>query len=379
VTLEQPRQFIMRVGTPKETKDQEHRVGLTPTGVAALRERGHEVVIERGAGLGSGFSDADYTASGAVLGTAADAWNCGLVVKVKEPLPSEYRHLREQILFTYLHLAAAPAELTARLLAAGTTAIAYETVEDDRGRLPLLAPMSAVAGAMAPLVGGHYLARHNGGRGTLLGTVLGRSQGRVAIVGDGVVGRHACAAAAALGSSVVVLGRHPERAAELERHGTVHYELAAAANVARAVAEADVVIGAVLLSGARTPHVVTEAMVEDMASGAVIVDVSIDQGGCVATSRPTSHAAPTFVAHGVTHYCVTNMPGAYPRTSTIALTEATLPYVLRLADEGLAAVSDQHFAKGVNTHAGRIRCRAVAEALGETARYASFDSAFEAL
>jgi alanine dehydrogenase len=364
----------MRVGTPKETKEQEHRVGLTPAGVAALRSAGHEVVVERGAGVGSGFADADYAASGATLGSAAEAWRCDLVVKVKEPLPAEYGLLRGQIVFTYFHLAGAPAELTARLLAAGTTAVAYETVEDERGRLPLLAPMSAVAGAMAPLVGSHYLARHNGGRGTLLGTVLGRPQGRVAIAGDGVVGRHACAAAAGLGASVVVLGRHPERASELGRHGAVRYELASAANIARAVAESDVVIGAVLRSGARAPHVVTEAMVASMAPGAVIVDVSIDQGGCVATSRPTSHTSPTFVAHGVTHYCVTNMPGAYPRTSTIALTEATLPYALRLADGGLAAFGDEGFAKGVNTHAGLIRCQAVAAALGETERYAPFDS-----
>jgi alanine dehydrogenase len=334
---------------------------------------GHDVVVERGAGLSSGFADADYAASGAVLGSAADAWSCQLIVKVKEPLAPEYPHLRDQIVFTYFHLAGAAPDLTAQLLEAGTTAIAYETVEDERGRLPLLSPMSAVAGAMAPLVGGHYLARHNGGRGTLLGTVQGQSQGLVAIVGDGVVGRHACAAVTALGSRVVVLGRHPERAAELERQGAVRYELATAANVAQAVARADLVIGAVLRSGARTPHVVTEAMVERMPEGAVIVDVSIDQGGCVATSRPTSHAAPVFVAHGVTHYCVTNMPAAYPRTATVALTAATLPYVLRLAGEGLPAIRDEHFAKGVNTHAGRIRCRAVAEALGEMQRFAPFD------
>lgn len=347
-------------------------MGLTPAGVAALSAAGHAVVIERGAGVGAGFSDADYAASGAALGTADDAWDCDLVVKVKEPLPAEYPRLRNQIVFTYFHLAGASAGLTARLLAAGTTAIAYETVEDDRGGLPLLAPMSAIAGAMAPLVGSHYLARHNGGRGTLLGTVLGRSQGQVAIVGDGVVGRHACAAAAGLGARIVILGRHPERAAEFGRYGTVRYELATPANVAQAVAEADVVVGAVLRSGSRAPHVVTEAMVRGMAAGAVIVDVSIDQGGCVATSRSTSHEAPTFVAHGVTHYCVTNMPGVYPRTSTIALTEATLPYVLRLANDGISAVSDASFAKGVNTHAGLIRCRAVADALGETEHFAPF-------
>lgn len=363
----------MRIGTPKETKDHEYRVGLTPAGVAALRARGHEVVIEHGAGVGSGFADDDYVKNGATLASATDAWSCDLVVKVKEPLPAEYRHLREQILFTYLHLAGAPVELTARLLAAGTTAVAYETVEDASGRLPLLAPMSAVAGAMTPLVGSHYLARPNGGRGMLLGTVLGRSQGQVVIVGDGVVARHACDAAAALGASVVVLGRHPERAAELARRAAVSYVLATPPNVARAVAEADLVVGAVLRSGARAPHVVTEDMVASMASGTVIVDVSIDQGGCVATSRPTAHSAPTYVAHGVTHYCVPNMPAAYPRTSTLALTDATLPYALRLAGEGFGAFADAGFAKGVNTHAGLLRCRAVAEALAGSERYVPFE------
>jgi alanine dehydrogenase len=361
----------MRIGTPKETKDQEHRVGLTPAGAAALRAAGHAVVIERGAGRGAGFADADYVASGAELGSAAEAWACDLVVKVKEPLPAEYRYLRDQIVFTYFHLAGAPPALTAALLAADTTAIAYETVEDARGRLPLLAPMSAIAGAMAPLVGSYYLARFNGGRGTLLGTVLGRSEGRVAIVGDGVVGRHACDAASGLGASVTVLGRHAERAAEIERRSGVRYLPATPRNLAEAVAGADLVIGAVLRSGARAPHVVTETMVASMAEGAVIVDVSIDQGGCVATSRPTSHSSPTFVAHGVTHYCVTNMPGAYPRTATVALTTATLPYALRLANGGLAAAAaDDGLAKGINTHAGRIRCRAAAEALGQTDRYA---------
>jgi alanine dehydrogenase len=365
----------MRIGTPKETKDQEYRVGLTPAGAAALRAAGHTVVVEFGAGSGSGFADADYAAAGAELGSAAEAWASDLVVKVKEPLPPEYHHLRAQMLFTYLHLAGAPPELTAALLAAGTTAIAYETVEDARGKLPLLAPMSAIAGAMAPLVGGHYLARFNGGRGTLLGTVLGRCEGRVAIVGDGVVGRHACDAASALGANVTLLGRHAERAAELERRPGVRYALATPANVAHAVAGADLVIGAVLTAGARAPRVVTEAMVASMAEGTVVVDVSIDQGGCVATSRPTSHSSPTFLAHGVTHYCVTNMPGAYPRTATVALAAATLPYALRLAQAGLsAAESDAGLAKGINIHAGRIRCRAVAEALGQTNRYAPWSS-----
>jgi alanine dehydrogenase len=360
----------VRVGTPKEIKDNENRVGLTPTGVAALRAAGHEVVVERGAGLGCGFTDADYAGSGAALGTAGDAWHQELVVKVKEPLESEYRHLRGQIVFTYLHLAGVPLALTSALLDTGTTAIAYETVEDTSGRLPLLAPMSAIAGSMAPLMGAYYLAKFAGGRGTLLGTVLGTGHGEVAIIGDGVVGKHACDVASALGARVTVFGLAPQRAADFERRPNVRYVLSTPDSIAARLREADLVVGAVLRAGARAAHVVTEAMVAAMPQGSVIVDVSIDQGGCVATSRPTSHSSPVFVAHGVTHYCVTNMPGAYPRTATLALTAATLPYVLKLASGGLAAIAaDAGFAKGVNTHAGRIRYAAVAEALGRQELY----------
>ena len=361
----------MEIGTPKETKDNENRVGLTPQGVAALRAAGHEIVVERGAGLGCGFADADYVASGAMLGTADDAWRQELVVKVKEPRESEYRQLRGQIVLTYFHLAGAPPALTSALLDGGTTAIAYETVEDAGGRLPLLAPMSAIAGSMAPLMGAYYLAKFAGGRGTLLGTVLGAGHGDVAIVGDGVVGRHACDVASALGARVTVFGITPQRAAEFERKPNVRYALSTPENIAARLREADLVVGAVLRAGARAPHVVTEAMVAAMPQGSVVVDVSIDQGGCIETSRPTSHSAPVFVAHGVTHYCVTNMPGAYPRTATVALTAATLPYVLKLAGGGLAAVAaDPGFAKGVNTHAGRIRYAAVADALGRKELYA---------
>ena len=360
----------MRVGTPRETKDRENRVGLTPEGVAALRREGHEVVIERGAGLGSGFADADYAAQGATLGSADEAWKADLVVKVKEPLGSEYRHLAGQIVFTYFHLAGAPRALTAQLLDRGTTALAYETVTDARGRLPLLAPMSAIAGNMAPLMGSYYLAKFNGGRGTLLGTVLGRSHGEVAVVGDGVVGRHACDVASALGARVTVFGLRQENAAVFERHPGVRYRLSTPESLAAHLPSVDLLVGAVLRIGARTPHVVTATMVSSMPPGSVIVDVSIDQGGCVATSRPTSLSSPVFVAHGVTHYCVTNMPGAYPRTATLALTDATLPYVLRVAAGGMAAVAaDPGFAKGVNTHGGFITHRAVAESLGESRHY----------
>ncbi len=360
----------MRIGTPREIKDHESRVGLAPAGVAALRCAGHDVVVEHDAGRSCGFGDAEYVAAGAVLGSADDVWSTELVVKVKEPLESEYPRFHGQIVFTYFHLAGAPPALTTALLASGTTAIAYETVEDRHARLPLLAPMSAVAGSMAPLVGAYYLATFNGGRGTLLGTVLGAPHGEVVIVGDGVVGRHACDVASALGARVTVFGQRPENAAAFERHARVRYVLSSEQSIAAQLPSADLLIGAVLRAGARAAHVVSEAMVETMPRGSVIVDVSIDQGGCVATSRPTTHSSPVFVAHGVTHYCVTNMPGAYPRTATLALTDATLPYVLRLASGGLAMVAaDPGFAKGVNTHAGLIRSAVVAEALGLGDRY----------
>ena len=367
----------MRIGVPTETKDNENRVGLTPHGVAALRGRGHDVVVERGAGLGCGFADADYTAAGAALGDAAQAWDRELVIKVKEPLEPEYSRLRGQIVFTYFHLAGAPLQLTEALLASRTTAIAYETIEDARGGLPLLAPMSAVAGAMAPLVGAYYLAKFNGGRGTLLARLLGTAHGKVVIVGDGVVGRHACDAASGLGAAVVVLGLSPQRAKEFESAGArVRYLPSTRRESAPRAADTGLLIGSVLRRGERAPHVVSEAMVKRMPPGSVIVDVSIDQGGCVETSRPTSHSHPVFVLHGVTHYCVTNMPGAYPRTSTLALTEATLPYALTLADRGIAAAAeDAGLAKGVNTHAGRITYRAVADALGLSELYAELRTA----
>jgi alanine dehydrogenase len=273
------------------------------------------------------------------------------------------------MVFTYFHLAGAPLQLTEALLASRTTAIAYETVEDEHGRLPLLAPMSAIAGSMAPLMGAYYLAKFTGGRGTLLATVLGARHGKVAIVGDGVVGRHACDVAAGLGARVVVFGITPALAAEFERHPAVKYVQSTPSNLLGEVRDCDLLIGAVLRVGDRAPHVVTEQMVAAMPQGSVIVDVSIDQGGCVATSRPTSHSHPVFVAHGVTHYCVTNMPGAYPRTATEALTAATLPYLIKLAGNGLAAVrADSDFAKGVNTFEGAVTHPVVAAALGKEYR-----------
>jgi alanine dehydrogenase len=295
------------------------------------------------------------------------AWDAELVLKVKEPLPSEYHYLKEQLLFTYLHLAGVPRPLTDALLRQHTTAVAYETVEDARGTLPLLAPMSAIAGNMAVTIGSYYLAKYNNGKGIQLGTVLGIRHGKVVIVGDGVVGRHAARTAAGIGAHVFLCGRQRDRAAQLAQDISPHIRVfeSTPATIALHLEDADLVVGAVLLRGAKAPHVVTEVMVERMQPGSVVVDVSIDQGGCVATSRPTSHSAPIFEKHGVIHYGVTNMPGAYPRTATLALTTATLPYVLKLAQQGLAALRDDPgFGKGVNTYQGYVTSKPVAEALG---------------
>jgi alanine dehydrogenase len=362
----------VRIGVPRERKDGENRVALTPAGTRSLVAAGHEVLVERDAGVGAGFADTDYQAAGARLTDAAGAWAGDLVVKVKEPLEAEYAWLRGQILFTYLHLAGVPRALTEALLTSATTAIAYETVEDDAGRLPLLAPMSAIAGTMAPIVGAFHLARYNGGRGSLLGRVLGQRYGEVTIVGDGVVGEHAAAVASAMGARVCVFGLSEARGAALRAAigHDLEYMISTPEAVGARVTNSDLVIGAVLIEGARAPRVVSEEMVRSMPSGAVIVDVSIDQGGCVATSRPTSHSKPTFVVHGVVHYCVTNMPGAYPRTATLALTEATLPYLRQLADDGIAAVGKRPgLAHGVNTHAGYVTCQPVADALDLGGRY----------
>lgn len=367
----------MRVGVPKEIKDQEGRVALTPAGAASLAARGHEVHVQAGAGSGSGFSDADYAAAGARLVTVEEAWNAELVVKVKEPLASEYGYLKNQLLFTYFHLAGVPRELTEALLAGQTTAIAYETLEDAAGRLPLLAPMSAVAGNMAALVGAYYLARNHGGKGVQLGEVLGVRHGKALIIGDGVVGSHAARSARGLGARVVVAGLEPAKGESLRRDiaDDIEFFISDPELIAQQVADADLVVGAVLRKGAKADYVVTEAMVRSMQPGSVLVDVSIDQGGCIATSRPTSHTDPVYELHGVIHYCVTNMPGAYPRTSTLALTEATLPYVAKLADQGLEALrEDAGFGKALNAYRGYLTCLPAAEALGLTERYRDFNT-----
>lgn len=370
----------MKIGVPKETKDNENRVGLTADGAAELVEAGHECCVERGAGLGCGIADADYEVAGASVVNTASAWAVDLVIKVKEPTAAEFGFLRGQIVFTYFHLAGVDVALTDALLDSGTTAIAYETVEDQLGRLPLLAPMSAVAGSMAPLMGSYYLAKFNGGRGMLIADIQGSGYGKVVVLGDGVVGRHAAKVAGAMGGRVVIVGRHPERAESLARLSPgLDYVLSNEENIRIHLSDTDLLVGAVLVEGARAPHLVSEDMVATMPDGSVIVDVSIDQGGCIETSRPTSHSDPVYVEHGVTHYCVTNMPGAYPRTSTFALTAATLPYAKRLAGGGVeAALADAAFAHGVNTLGGKLTCRPVAEVLDKMDRYVRLDALLEA-
>jgi alanine dehydrogenase len=365
----------MQVGVMKEIKDQEHRVALIPAGAKALRQAGHTVLVQAGAGVGSGFTDTQYRDAGARLVTVEQAWDADLVLKVKEPLASEYSYFKEQILFTYLHLAGAPQALTEALLRQKTTAVAYETVEDAQGRLPLLAPMSAIAGNMALTIGSYYLATVHHGKGVQLGTVLGTRYGTVVVLGDGVVGQHAARTAYGMGARVWLGGRDRSREAQLKRDiaPDLGFFETTTDNLSQYLTEADLVVGAVLLRAAKAPHLVTEAMVQRMQPGSVIVDVSIDQGGCVATSRPTSHSDPVFEQHGVIHYCVPNMPGAYPATSTIALTTATLPYVLRLATQGLDALrADPEFGKGVNTYRGAVTSQPVAEALGLLSQYKAF-------
>jgi alanine dehydrogenase len=365
----------MRIGIVKETKDREYRVALTPAGAQTLVRQGHAVLVQRGAGLGAGFVDAVYAEAGARLVAVDEAWDADLVVKVKEPLEPEYPYLKENMLFTFFHLAGVSPALTEMLLARNTTAIAYETVEDAAGKLPLLAPMSAIAGNMAITIGNYYLMHDQRGKGVQLGTTLGLRHGKVVVIGDGVVGQHAARTAAGLGAEVCVLGKQPNNITPLATAfpDNLYFVLSQPDTIAAHLTDADLVVGAVLLHGARAPHVVTEAMVQSMQPGSVIVDVSIDQGGCVATSRPTSHSNPVFVRHSVVHYCVTNMPGAYPRTATVALTHATLPYVTKLAQQGIGALrQNPGFGKGVNTYRGYLTEEPVADALGMRSRYRAF-------
>jgi len=359
----------MRIGVPKEIKVHEYRVGLVPAGVRELAARGHSVLVEAGAGLGAGLSDEAYREAGANLveGPADVFAKCELVVKVKEPQSSECAMLRAgQTIFAYLHLAA-DRGLAAALVASGAMAIAYETVTAPDGSLPLLTPMSEVAGRMAVQVGAHCLQKGQGGRGVLLGGVPGVDPGQVVILGGGSAGAQAAVAALGLGADVTVVDRSLARLRELaERHGArLKTACSTQDTIARLVASADLVIGSVLIPGAAAPKLVTRSMLGTMRPGAVLVDVAIDQGGCFETSRPTTHQAPSFVIDGIVHYCVTNMPGAVPRSSTFALTNATLPYVMRLADLGVegASGSDPGLAAGINVRAGRVVHEVVARAL----------------
>jgi len=359
----------MRIGVPKEIKPQENRAGLTPPSVREFVRHGHEVLVQSGTGSGIGCDDAQYAAAGArvVPEAAAVFAEAEMVIKVKEPQAAELAMLRPgQVLFTYLHLAPDAAQ-THGLIASGCTAIAYETITDAHGRLPLLAPMSEVAGRMAVQVGAVALQRPNGGRGVLLGGVPGVAPGKVAILGGGVVGTHAARMAVGLGAEVSLLDKSLPRLRELDElfGGRVKVLYASGAEVEQAALSADLVVGAVLVPGAAAPKLLTRAQVARMLPGAVLVDVAIDQGGCFETSRPTTHAEPTFVADGVVHYCVANMPGGVPRTSTWALNNATLPFALALANKGWrqACADDPHLLEGLNVHEGQVTCAAVAQAL----------------
>jgi alanine dehydrogenase len=357
------------VGVPKETKVQEHRVGMTPAGVRTLVEDGQRVLVQSGAGAGSGLSDAQYLQAGATLiADPAELYAAaGLVAKVKEPLPPEYPLLRSgQLLFTYLHLAPDPQQAAA-LLASGCTAIAYETVTRPDGTLPLLTPMSEIAGRMAPQIGAHWLQKEQGGKGVLLAGAPGVRPGRVVILGAGTVGSNALRIAVGMGADVTVFDIDPARLALLDDHygNRIHTLIANSQTIEEEVPRADLLIGAVLVAGAQAPKLVPGELVARMEAGSVIVDVAVDQGGCVATTRPTTHDHPVFAEAGVLHYGVANMPGAVSHTSTFALTNATLPYVRRLAAEGFGAcVSHPELRQGVNIHAGAVTHPAVAAALG---------------
>jgi alanine dehydrogenase len=357
----------MIIGVPREIKDNESRVGVTPAGVMALVETGHKVLVETQAGAHSGFPDDEYQNAGAeIVGDAGYVWGKSeMVVKVKEPIEPEYPYFREGlVLFTYLHLAPLPG-LTGKLLDSKIVGIAYETVRDRQRTLPLLTPMSEVAGRMSVQVGASYLERERGGRGILLGGVPGVPPAQVCILGGGVVGTNAARIALGIGAKTTLIDVNLNRLRELDDifNGRLYTLASNSYNIEQATREADLVIGGVLIPGATAPKIVTRAMVARMKKGAVIVDVAIDQGGCIETARPTSHSNPSFTVDGVVHYCVTNMPGAVPHTSTLALTNATFPYVMRIANHGVrdALKQDPSFAEGLNTWLGQITCRGVAE------------------
>jgi alanine dehydrogenase len=360
----------MIVGIPTEVKDRENRVSTTPAGVAEFVARGHQVLVERAAGEGSGFGDHEFEAAGAELvDSHGEVFErAEMIVKVKEPVPAEYQLLRKgQLLFAYLHLAANE-PLTRALMDRGVQAVAYETVQLSNGTLPLLTPMSEVAGRMAVQVGAHYLERTQGGIGVLLGGVPGVAPANVVIIGGGVVGMNAAQIALGFGANVSIIDRSADRLRFLDQllHGRLTTMASNSHAIAAAVRRADLVIGGVLIAGAKAPKLVTAAMIKSMRTGSVVVDVAIDQGGCIETAKPTSHSNPTYEVDGVIHYCVTNMPGAVPRTSTFALSNVTLPYALELADSGLApaAKEDSALAGGINVLNGHITHEGVAKAFG---------------
>jgi alanine dehydrogenase len=368
----------MKIGLPKEIKDNEYRVGLTPAGVNALTNAGHEVYVQKTAGEGSGFSDEQYVnAGGKILETADDVWQTGeMIVKVKEPVAPEYPRMREnQLLFTYLHLAP-EFELTKQLLERKVTGVAYETITDKRGTLPLLTPMSEVAGRMAVQVGATYLEKMNGGRGILLGGVPGVPAANVVIIGGGVVGTEAAKMAVGLGAHVTIIDINLDRLRQLDDIFLSKVQTLASSRYAihEAISHADLVIGGVLVVGAAAPKLVTRDMLKDIPNGAVLVDVAVDQGGCFETTHATTHSNPTYYEEGVLHYCVANMPGAVPRTSTFALTNATLPYAVALANKGFerAISEDEGLKEGVNTYAGKLTYEAVATS--QNLEYTALDS-----
>jgi alanine dehydrogenase len=359
----------VKIGVAREIKADEYRVALTPAGARELVQRGHDVTIETGAGEGSSFADSAYEAAGAGIASVDDVWaESDLLLKVKEPVAAEYGRLREGlVLFTYLHIAA-DEPLTRALVDSGITAVAYETVETDSHALPLLAPMSEIAGRLAAQAGAYFLEKPLGGRGLLLGGVPGVAPGRVLVIGGGMVGYNAAVIALGLGANVTILERSLDRMRHLEEvlSGRVSLVMSSSLQIEESIREADVVIGAVLIPGALAPKLITREMVRGMKEGAVLADVAIDQGGCAETSRPTTHSEPVYTVEGVTHYCVANMPGAVPITSTKALTNATLPYVEAIADHGLAeaVARDRPLARGVNVLDGKVTYEAVADAHG---------------
>jgi len=359
----------LKIGVAKEIKSDEYRVALTPAGARELGQRGHDVIVETGAGEGSSFTDAAYEAAGARIASVEEVWaEAELLLKVKEPIEPEYGRLREGlVLFTYLHIAA-DEPLTRALIESGITAVAYETVETDSGALPLLAPMSEIAGRLAAQAGAYFLEKPLGGRGLLLGGVPGVAPGRVVVIGGGMVGYNAAVIAIGLGANVTILERSIDRMRHLEEvlSGRVSLVMSSTLQIEESLREADVVIGAVLIPGAVAPKLITREMVEGMKEGAVLADVAIDQGGCAETSHPTTHSEPVYTVAGVTHYCVANMPGAVPITSTKALTNATLPYVEAIADHGIAeaVARDPALSRGVNVVDGKVTYEAVADAHG---------------